>query len=65
MTFTVTYENETTAENPLQAVLNCLDTLKQANSGGRCFTVTDSKGNTYSVDLDDEDNEVLLLNCKK
>lgn len=58
--YKVVYENETSAVSPLEAVKDCLDTLKTEGSGGRCFTVYDGAGNVFSVDLDEENgNEIL------
>lgn len=58
--YTVTFSNTTPANDPLDAVLECLRDLKTEGSQGRCFTVYDDKGNIFSVDLDEPEGEQVL-----
>lgn len=60
MQYKITYENETGASDPLKAVLNIVEHLSGFGGEGRCFTVEEmGTGRTFTVDLNDEGNEVV------
>ena len=60
MQYKITYENETNATDPLKAVRDIVEHLSGFGGEGRCFTVEElGSGRKFTVDLNDEGNEVL------
>lgn len=61
MQYKVTYENETTADDPLQAAKDICFMLNSDPNCGRVFIVEElGTGKKFSVDLDEEEGDEVL-----